>query len=49
MALPDPSSPFFNLSSPFLEGVKRFDLRLDFLDVVGVEEGVGRSFGSLTG
>lgn len=46
MALPEPSSPFFNLSSPFLDGVKRFDLLLDFLEVVGVEEGVGRSFTS---
>lgn len=29
--------------------MKRFDLLLDFLDVVGVDEGVGRSFWSLPG
>ena len=33
-----PSSPTF-----FLEGVKRFDLLLLFLEVVGVEEGVAKS------
>lgn len=47
MARPDPSSPFLSLSSPFLEGVKRLDLRRDFLEVVGVDDGVGRSFWSL--
>lgn len=29
--------------------MNRFDLLLDFLEVVGVEEGVGRSFTSLEG
>lgn len=49
IALPDPNSPFFNLSSPFFDGVKRFDLRRLFLDVVGVDEGVGKSFESFGG
>lgn len=49
IALPDPNSPFFSLSSPFFEGVNKFDLLRDFLDVVGVDEGVGRSFWSFPG
>lgn len=34
-------------SSCFLDGVKRFDLRRDFLDEVGVVPGVAPSFSSL--
>lgn len=49
IALPEPSSPFFNLSSPFFEGVNRLDLLRVFREVVGVDEGVGRSFESFTG
>lgn len=45
IALPLPTSPFLllSLSSFFLEGVNRLDFLLLFLEVVGVDEGVGRS------
>lgn len=42
---PLPSSPFFNLSSPFFDdGMNRLDRRRLLRDVVGVEVGVGKSF-----
>lgn len=45
IARPLPTSPFLllSLSSFFLDGVNRLDFLLLFLEVVGVDEGVGRS------
>lgn len=45
IARPLPKSPPF-LSLSFFEGVNRFDLLLFFLEVVGVELGVGKSLRS---
>lgn len=45
MDLPLPTSPFLDLSfsSLFLDGVNKLDFLRLFLDVVGVELGVGKS------
>ena len=44
MERPEPNSLFFNLSSFFVDVMKRFERRLDLRAVVGVLVGVGRSF-----
>lgn len=47
IARPLPNSEFFNFSSAFFDdGMKRFDRRRLLREVVGVDDGVGRSFGS---